>query len=38
MSSANYNFGYDQLSGSIAGFISYLNKTGIRGQKFKDRT
>lgn len=29
---------FDQLSGSIAGFISYLNKTGIRGQKFKDRT
>jgi len=30
-------FQYDNLSGQIAGFISYLNKILIKGQKFKDR-
>ncbi len=29
---------YDKLSSNIAGFISYLNKSTIKGQKFKDRT
>ncbi|HUS01242.1 MAG TPA: four helix bundle protein, partial [Chitinophagaceae bacterium] len=29
---------YNQLSGQIAGFISYLNKSGIKVQKFKDRS
>lgn len=28
---------YDKLAGNIAGFISYLNKSAIKGQKFKDR-
>ena len=28
---------YDKLAGQIAGFISYLNKILIKGQKFKDR-
>ena len=28
---------YDILGGQIAGFISYLNKALIKGQKFKDR-
>jgi four helix bundle protein len=30
-------FGYDLLSRNVAGFISYLNSTNLRGQKFKDR-
>lgn len=30
--------GYDKLSANIAGFISYLNKSEIKGQKFKNRT
>lgn len=29
---------FDKLSSSIAGFIAYLNKSSIKGQKFKDRT
>jgi four helix bundle protein len=29
---------YDKLGGQIAGFISYLNKVLIKGQKFKDRS
>ncbi|AHF14876.1 four helix bundle protein [Niabella soli] len=28
---------YDRLSANIAGFIGYLNRTSIKGQKFKDR-
>ncbi|CAD5250783.1 MULTISPECIES: four helix bundle protein [unclassified Imperialibacter] len=28
---------YEKLSASIAGFISYLNRSEIEGQKFKDR-
>src|ERR1035437_1036319 len=28
---------YDKLAGNIAGFISYLNRSDIKGQKFKDR-
>ncbi|WP_416864695.1 MAG: four helix bundle protein [Imperialibacter sp.] len=28
---------YEKLSASIAGFISYLNRSEIKGQKFKDR-
>jgi len=29
---------YDRLAANIAGFISYLNKSVFKGQKFKDRT
>lgn len=29
---------YEKLAQEIAGFISYLNKSTIKGQKFKDRT
>jgi len=29
--------GYENLSRGIAGFITYLNKSGFKGQKFKDR-
>lgn len=29
--------GYDKLSSDIAAFIGYLNRTDIKGQKFKDR-
>jgi four helix bundle protein len=32
-----YN-GYDKLASNLAGFIEYLNKSAIKGQKFKDRT
>lgn len=28
---------YDKLASNIAGFISYLNQTEVKGQKFKDR-
>lgn len=28
---------YDKLSADIAGFMNYLNRTTIKGQKFKDR-
>ncbi|MGN6491359.1 MAG: four helix bundle protein [Agriterribacter sp.] len=28
---------YEQLSKEIAGFITYLNQSSIKGQKFKDR-
>ena len=28
---------YDKLSANIGGFIAYLNKSDIKGQKFKDR-
>jgi four helix bundle protein len=28
---------YDKLGASIAGFTSYLNKSDVKGQKFKDR-
>lgn len=28
---------YDKLASSIAGFISYLNQSEVKGQKFKDR-
>jgi hypothetical protein len=28
---------YEKLSASIAGFISYLNRSEIKGRKFKDR-
>jgi four helix bundle protein len=28
---------YEKLSASIAGFISYLNRSEIKGQEFKDR-
>jgi four helix bundle protein len=31
-----YN-GYDKLASNLAGFIEYLNKSAIKGQKFKDR-
>jgi four helix bundle protein len=30
-------FDYDKLAAGIAGFISYLNNSEIKGQKFKDR-
>ncbi len=29
---------YEKLSREIAGFIAYLNKSTIKGQKFKDRS
>ncbi len=29
--------GFDKLASNIAGFISYLNQSELRGQKFKDR-
>lgn len=29
---------YERLAKEIAGFISYLNKSTVKGQKFKDRT
>ncbi len=28
---------YDKLASNIAGFISYLNQSEVKGQKFKDR-
>ena len=28
---------YDKLASNIAGFISYLNQSELKGQKFKDR-
>jgi len=28
---------YNKLAGNIAGFMGYLNKSDIKGQKFKDR-
>jgi four helix bundle protein len=31
-----YN-GFDKLASNIAGFITYLNQSKIKGQKFKDR-
>lgn len=30
--------GYEKLAAAISGFISYLNRSDIKGQKFKDRT
>ncbi len=29
--------GYEKLASNIAGFINYLNRSAIKGQKFKDR-
>lgn len=30
--------GYEKLAAAISGFISYLNRSDIKGQKFKDRS
>ncbi len=40
ISEVNFNesyAAYDKLASNIAGFISYLNQSEVKGQKFKDR-